>query len=650
MFRRVCIRLHCAVIEVFGSAFARLPGGPTRLFLKESIVCESVLSSFNSWNKTRHILQDRVIFPVSTAIALVIGGMLTLVMTSPLIAQTADDRLQAFFKAHLDESFAMRPFDATLLGEHRFDHLLDDISFDARQGWLAHYRRQLDKLTKEFGDAELSANGLIDYQIFRDDLARNIWLAENTKPFEEDPRTYGSYINDSVYSLLAQSTLPREKNIENAIARMKQIPRIIAVARQTLRTPPKPILETAILQNRGAISFYEKGIFELAGDTPQLSSLKDTASAVVVELKKYQEFLEKDVLPNATNDWRLGKEKFSRKLQLVLDIEWDADRVLAEAEAEFARVQPDMYVVSRQLWYRYFPNKTLPPDDKAGRRETISLVINAVSQEHGTPEALILDARNTVVSIKEFIKAKDILRLPEDDRCQVIEMPEFRRGNSLAYLDAALPLDPNGASYYAVSPPPAIWGEEQVRSFLEEYNRHMLQILTIHEAYPGHYVQLEYSNRCPSLIRRVLQSGVFIEGWAVYTEQMMLDQGYGEGDLALRLNQLKFYLRAVANAILDHKMHCTKITDEEAVRFLMNDAYQAEGEARLKIVRAKQSSTQLSTYFTGRMAHYDLRQTIQREMGDAFELGRFHEAVLDHGSVPVKFLPELVRERLSQPR
>jgi uncharacterized protein (DUF885 family) len=185
---------------------------------------------------------------------------------------------------------------------------------------------------------------------------------------------------------------------------------------------------------------------------------------------------------------------------------------------------------------------------------------------------------------------------------------------------------------------------------LEEYNQHMLQVLTIHEAYPGHYVQLEYSNRCPSLIRKVLQSGVFIEGWAVYTEQMMLDQGYGDGSLPLRLNQLKFYLRAVANTILDHKMHCTEMTDEEAFRFLTEDAYQSEGEAKLKIIRAKQSSTQLSTYFVGRMAHYRLRQQIQREMGESFELGRFHEAVLDHGSVPMKYLPELVRTRLKSAR
>jgi uncharacterized protein (DUF885 family) len=205
-------------------------------------------------------------------------------------------------------------------------------------------------------------------------------------------------------------------------------------------------------------------------------------------------------------------------------------------------------------------------------------------------------------------------------------------------------------SFYAISPPPADWDPGRVRSFLEEYNRHMLQILTIHEAYPGHYVQLEYANRCPSLVRRVLGSGVFVEGWAVYTEQTLLDQGYGEGDLALRLSQLKFYLRAVGNAILDHKMHCTSMTDEEALRFLTERAFQSEGEARLKIIRAKQTSVQLSTYFVGRMAHYRLRQDIQQELGDKFQLGRYHEAVLAHGSPPVKYLPELVRSRLKEAR
>ncbi len=178
----------------------------------------------------------------------------------------------------------------------------------------------------------------------------------------------------------------------------------------------------------------------------------------------------------------------------------------------------------------------------------------------------------------------------------------------------------------------------------------MITNVSVHEVYPGHYVQLEYSNRQPSLIRRVLQSGAYVEGWAVYTEQMMLDQGYGDGDVALRLNQLKFYLRAVANAILDYKMHSTEMSDDEALALLMRDAFQSEGEAKLKIIRAKQSSCQLSTYFVGRMAFYRLRQATERAQGEKFELGRYHEAVLDHGTVPVKYLPELVGERLKSPR
>src|SRR5258708_18832547 len=199
-------------------------------------------------------------------------------------------------------------------------------------------------------------------------------------------------------------------------------------------------------------------------------------------------------------------------------------------------------------------------------------------------------------------------------------MPEFKRGNSTAYMEPPARLDPNGTGHLAVSRRPKDWDVKRVNSYLEEYNSRMLQILAIHEGYPGHSVQLEYANRNPSLIRRVLGSGVYIEGWAVYTEQMMLDQGYGGGDLALRLNQLKFYLRAVANTILDHKMHCSNLTDDEALEILTRRCFQSESEARLKIIRAKQSSCQLSTYFAGRMAHYRLRQQIQRELGEKFEL------------------------------
>jgi uncharacterized protein (DUF885 family) len=302
-----------------------------------------------------------------------------------------------------------------------------------------------------------------------------------------------------------------------------------------------------------------------------------------------------------------------------------------------------MYYIAKQQWAKVFPLKPLPPDDAAGRRLTIGAVLSELGKVHGKPEEIVADARKTVDKIRTFIRDKKILTLPEPDTCKVIEMPEFQRGFSAAYLNPAPPLDPKADSLYAVSPPPKEWTRERVETFLREYNAAMLQILTIHEAYPGHYVQLAYSNRCPSLVRKILSSGTFAEGWAVYTEQMMLDQGYGDGDLSLRLHQLKFYQRAVINAILDNKMHCANMTDEEAMKILVERGFQTEAEAVGKIQRAKQSSTQLSTYFVGRMAFYKLRQDVERKQGDKFDLAKFHEDVLSHGTLPVKYLPELVK-------
>jgi uncharacterized protein (DUF885 family) len=578
---------------------------------------------------------------------LVAVGWLSLLANVTHAQSSEDEKLQAFFKSYLEQNFRQQPMTATGLGDHRYDHLLDDISPEARAGWKKLTQQTLKSLPQQVDYKKLSRAGQVDFEILRQELERDLWLTENFRPFEEDPRTYGRYINDSIYVLLTQSTLPAETNIANCIARMKEIPRAIATAKQTLTKPPKTILETAIRQNRGAISFFESELFQLVGETPQLPQLKTAVAPIVAALKDYQQFLETELMPRAPDEWRIGKKKFAKKLELVLDAGMTAEQVLADAEVEFARVRRDMYVVSRQLWSQYFPTQPLPPDDAAGQRDTIAKVSAAVSQEHGKPEELLANTQATVARIKTFIRERDILQLPEPDLCQIIEMPEFRRGNSIAYLDNAPPLDPKASSYYAVSPPPADWGADKVKSFLEEYNEHMLQILTIHEAYPGHYVQLEYANRNPSLIRRVLSSGVYVEGWAVYTEQMMLDQGYGERDLRLRLNQLKFYLRAVVNAILDHKMHCANMTDDEAMKLMVEGAFQSEGEARLKVIRAKQSSTQLSTYFVGRMAHYRLRQAVQREKGEQFNLGRFHKAVLNEGSIPVKYLPELVRARLN---
>ena len=585
--------------------------------------------------------------------ACLVIGLSSSVASTVRGAQPVDGQnavLESLFREYLDEAFRLEPLMATRLGDHRFDKQLDDLSSRGRNAALEHDRKALADLIRKVQKEKLARDGQIDYEIFRRHLERTIWLAETFHPFEDDPRIYGSYVTESVYLLLTQSSLPRTVNFRNALSRMAKIPQVLDIARSTIKNPPRVKVETAIKQTQGAISFYTDELFKLVGEQPDHAELSLKAERIVAALNRHLDFLKTDVLPRSSDNWRIGPDRFAQKLELELDSGLSAAEVLLEAEHEAARVELEMALIARQMWGKAFPDRPLPLDDPDARRAMIQQVLDVVAAGHGTAESLVADVRATVGEIKTFITAHKILRLIEPDQCRIVEMPEFLRGNSVAYLNPAPPLDIHGSSEYAISPPPRDWSRERAESYLREYNRAMLKILTIHEGYPGHYVQLEYSNRCPSIIRRVLSSGTFAEGWAVYTEQMMLDQGFGEGELGLRLQQLKFYLRAVVNAILDHKMHAGAMTDAEAMNLLVGRAFQTEGEAVGKIIRAKQTSCQLSTYFVGRTAFYRLRQQCQRELGDRFDLAGFHEAVLSHGTIPVKYLPELVGQSLTLPK
>ena len=576
--------------------------------------------------------------------------MLAISATTAMGQQTEEIKLETWFKGYIEQVMVDEPMTATRLGDHRFDDRLEDLSPDARLMRLNRDKKALADLPQAVNYKSLKRASQVDYEILSRYLESRIWLSENFKTFEEDPRVWGEYLTESVYLPLVQSTLPKATNLKNAMKRMELIPSVVDIARKTIKNPPKAKTQTAILQTQGAIDFYSKEIYLITGRPANDAELTAKSKPILEALAKHLEFLKTEVLPRSGENWRIGRALFEKKLDYELDAGLTADEILAEAEREADRVDREMVVIARQMWAQAYPGVVIPPDDAAGRRLLVAKALAATAKNHGQPDTLVKDARATVADITKFIREKDIMRLPSPDRCAIIEMPEFMRGNSVAYLNPAPPLDITARSEYAISPPPADWSAQRVESFLGEYNSAMLQILTIHEAYPGHYVQLEYANRVPSLIRRVLGSGTYNEGWAVYTEQTMLDQGFGQGDLALRLNQLKFYLRAVCNAILDHKMHCGEMTDEQARQLLMDRAFQTEGEAVGKIIRSKQSSAQLSTYFVGRTAFYRTRPSIQRELGDKFDLGRYHEAVLEQGSIPVKYLPELVRERLQRPR
>lgn len=567
-----------------------------------------------------------------------------------LSAEVADADLDRFFHEYLESAFQLSPLWATRLGDHRFDHALDEMTIEAQGRRATLMKKTLERLPQCVRFDDLSFAAQVDFKILRDSLQRELWLEETENRLELDPRVYTRDATEAVYLLFAQSTQPKETSVEAALARMALVPQMLATGRNTLRNPPRVVTETAIRQNRGAIDFYERELFELVGETPRLEELKASAAKVAEALRDHQAFLENQLLVRSTGDWRLGKERFDRKFQLVVDAGLSADEALAAAEAQFAQTQRDFLFVARQLWSRYFPREPLPPDDAEGRRVTIERVSEEIGKDRIAPDQLAFEATASVARLKSFISEHDLLRLPDPDRCSIIEMPEFQRGNSTAFLQPAPTLDAQARSIYAISPPPRNSEAEQATRLVSDMNRRTIQVLNIHEAYPGHYVQLAYASAHASLIRRVFGSGMLAEGWAVYCEQMMLDQGYGDGDLSLRLMQLRFLLTAVGNAILDHKMHCGQMSDAEALRFVTDEMLQSEGNARLKVTRAKQTSTQLSTYFMGRLAIMQIRQEIQREQGAGFNLGRFHEALLEQGSVPVKYLRDLLHTRLQAPR
>jgi len=558
-------------------------------------------------------------------------------------AGTNDADVATYFQAWLDTECKRHPVFSTQQGNREYDGQMDDLSPEARAEDARSDQGILKELAKKFDRTKLSRNAQIDLEIWESFLRYRIWQFNNSDDFEKDPRIYLLYCSDSVFGLFTQSTLPRHRNVENAVSRIAHIPEVIAAARASIKNPPKILTEVAIKRTEGAISFYEKDIFALAEESPQISSLAIPCRKAAESLRDYKKFLEDTVLPRSNGEWRIGEKKFGEKLAMELDAGLTAQEVIDTAEAEANRVEKEMYYVAKQLWSSVIKTKPLPAEDAIGRRETIRAVLSELGKDHGVSETLVNDARSTVEKIKTFIRQKRILTLPDPDQCSIIEMPEFQRGFSAAYLNQAPPLDAKAKSLYAISPPPSDWPTDRQEAFFQEYNRSMLQVLTIHEAYPGHYVQLDYSNRVDSLVRKVLSSGVFAEGWAVYTEQMMLDEGYGDGDMALRLHQLKFYMRAVLNAILDYRMHCSAMSDEEAMALLVDRGFQTSGEAIGKIQRAKQSSCQLSTYFVGRTAFYRLRQSVQRARGTAFDLGQFHEEVLLKGTLPVKYLAELVK-------
>ena len=382
-----------------------------------------------------------------------------------------------------------------------------------------------------------------------------------------------------------------------------------------------------------------------AESVDQIAVLIDGLKTAVAE---HQKWLDETLVPNAKGEFRVGAEVYDQKLQFALLSSLSRAEIKQRAEAELVRVRGEMYAIAQQVLKDTAGAPELPDNPSPQQQQkAIEAALELAYAQHPARDQVVADARVALDRATAFVREHDLVTVP-DAPVEIIEMPEFQRGVAVAYADSPGPLDKNLKTFYAVSPMPEDWTDAQVESFLREYNSRMIDLLSIHEGTPGHYLEGWHSAKFPSTLRAVLRSGMFAEGWAVYTEDMMADAGYMDNDPLFRLVQQKFYLRTIANALLDQGVHVDNWTREQAMDLMVKQTFQQEREAAGKWTRAQLTSAQLPTYFVGVQEHFDTRKAVEEKLGDKFNLKAYHDQVLSYGAPPVRFVRELMLDQQIQ--
>lgn len=557
----------------------------------------------------------------------------------------ADARFVELSKRWLDGWLQLNPIAATQIGDHRFDRAVDDLSPAGRKQAADFGRKMLAEL-EAIDSAGLSRENQVDALLLRNQLQSDLWNLETLQAWAWDPQVYGGLAGGAIYNLMARDFAPMPQRLKAATARMRGIPRVFAQMRENLDPARVPRIhaETVARQNAGVLSLVDTFITpnadQLRGEERrQLDAAVDVLRKAVAE---QQAWLDNTLVPNAKGDFRVGSALYDQKLQFALMSSLSRAEIRRRAEHEMQRVRAEMYAVARQV-LQDKPGAPQMPDAPSDdqQQKAIEAALELAYADRPARDQVVDDATAALAKATEFTRAKDLVTVPSDP-VKVILMPEFQRGVAVAYCDSPGPLDKGLDTYYAISPIPADWSPAQADSFLREYNSRMIQLLSIHEAMPGHYLEGAHSAQHPSTLRAVLRSGLFAEGWAVYTEDLMADAGYLDNDPLFRLVQLKFYLRTIANAILDQGVHVDNWSREQAMHLMTHDAFQQEREAAGKWVRAQLTSAQLPTYFVGAQEFFDLRKAMEAKQGSAFNAKAYHDKVLSYGAPPVRFVREMM--------
>ena len=555
-----------------------------------------------------------------------------------------DQRFERLVAEFMPAFWKQNPAWAIQVGVYDHAAILEPYDQRAREKEAAFYAEWSQRLSG-FEPTRLSVNNRTDLGIIRGRIAAGEWYLTTFKAWQWQPSSYN--VAGPFEVLINTEYAPLEQRLRTLSIRMASVPAYYAAAQANITTPSLEHTDLAIVQNKGAIAFFGDLLIAKAKASAltdaEKSEFEHLAGAARKAIELYVQFLEgmrpKLAAGEGVRSFRIGSELYERKFMLDYVTGFTAREVYERALKEKAWLHDQMALRAAALWPKYFPNATAPAD----RLVMIRRLLDKLSLQHVKPEEFMSTVRTQISELEKFVRERDLLDQDASRPLKVRETPPHKRGfGPPAALDAPGPYDPTRESFYNVSPLDEMT-PEQKESYLREYNQWVLQIMSIHEAVPGHYTQSVHANKSKSVIKSVFGDGAMDEGWAVYAERMMLEAGYGGDSPEMWLFWMKWNLRVVCNAILDNEVHTQGLTRERAMELLLREAFQQEAEASQKWRRATLSSAQLASYFAGYTAIWQFQQEERARLGSAFSLKTFNNRFLSYGTAPVPMIKQLIR-------
>jgi len=562
----------------------------------------------------------------------------------------------------MKDSLALSPSSASAAGYHThldaktgktiaLDAVLDDLSLESVAQQRAFYADWRERFHKETPAATLDPEDAADWQLVDDQIGLNLLEFDHVQSYKHNPTVVVELIGNALFLPLTQNYAAHDVRVGHVLARVGQIPRLLAQVQPYLSDSDPVWISTAVQENAGNIVLIEHTLAaEIPAASPRKAEYDAVAPPAVKALHDFSAWLQNSLAKQPSNlTWRLGKELYDQKFALVMETPVTPAEVLASAEQDMKSVRAEMLQIALPLHTQMYPDhndhSNLAPHDR--QNLIIQEVLQKISDHHSSRDQLQPAIEADLAGITKFIREKQIVSLSSRDNLKVIPTPPFERGiYSVAGFHSAPPLEPQAEAQYWVTPIDPQLPEAKAESRLREYNDFALQWLSIHEALPGHYVQFEHLNNIEPERRRLLRSlyanGAYVEGWAEYIAQVMMDEGFLDNDPRFRMVMRKIRLRVISNAILDIKMHTMNMSDQQAMDLMTEESFQTQAEADGKLQRAKLSSTQLPTYYVGIREWFALREKYQAAAGKTFNLLKFHDLVLDEGPLPVPVVEKLV--------